>query len=74
MTFGGSEQRPSLRWSFRPNRTYTVEQSANLKDWVPAPGDLSYPEKGVAEWIAAAEPAGQSAPGARFLRVRVTAD
>ena len=74
VTSGGSEQRPSLRWSFRPNRTYTVEQRTNLKDWVPAPGDLSYPEKGVAEWIAAAEPAGQSAPGARFLRVRVTAD
>lgn len=74
VTSGGSEQRPSLRWSFRPNRTYTVEQSADLKDWVPAPGDLSYPEKGVAEWTAAGEPLGQSATSVRFLRVRVTAD
>lgn len=76
---GGNAGRPSLRWSFRPNRTYVVERSADLKDWVPATGEVSYPETGSAEWVAAEEPLAESvngtpSTGARFLRVRVKAD
>jgi hypothetical protein len=67
LTPGGTEARPTLRFPIRPNRIYTVERSADLKTWVEAPGELTYPAAGGAAWAATDE----VQLDARFLRVRV---
>jgi len=67
LTSGGTEARPTLRFSIRPNRIYTVERSTDLKTWVEAPGELTYPAAGWAAWAGT----DQAQSDARFLRVRV---
>lgn len=67
LTLGGTETRPTLQFSVRPNRLYSVERSTDLSTWVPVPGELSYPATGVAAWTGTDD----SPSDARFLRVRV---
>ncbi len=63
----GTEALPALRFPIRPNRIYSVERSTDLKTWVAAPGELTYPATGWAAWTGTDE----SPSDARFLRVRV---
>jgi len=67
LTFGGTENRPTIQFPIRPNRIYSIERSTDLKTWVEAPGELTYLAAGWAAWSGTdATPA-----EARFLRVRV---
>jgi len=68
LTFGGTENRPTIQFPIRPTRIYSIERSTDLKTWVAAPGELTYPTTGVAAWTGTNETPSE----ARFLRVRVS--
>ena len=62
-----------LRFPIAPSRTYRIETSADLKSCNPAAGQLTYPEKGIAEWTGLSPFAGPLRPPTGFYRVVVDA-
>ncbi len=45
-----AEGQALVRFAVAPSRSYRVEVSADLQNWAPANGSLSYPETGIAEF------------------------
>lgn len=57
-----------LRFPVAASRAYEVEASVDLIRWTPVAGQLTYPERGVGQWLESEPAAGDSGP-TRFLRL-----
>jgi hypothetical protein len=61
-----------LRFPVAAGQTIVVERSGDLREWTTANGKLTYPARGVAEWIEQDPTVPPVVPPQRFHRVRVT--
>lgn len=60
-----------LRFPIAPSRHYRIEVSSDLTAWNPGFGQLTYSEKGIAEWVGQSPIVGPGRPAAAFYRVVV---